>query len=186
MKSMHVYYEEKYQELISKYESAMKDKMTLKVERESFVAKIKALREASAKQQEKLKAMMVEQSQKNFDNSGINESFSGIKKVNPRKSKARKANKENQSDSKENESLGKYLGFKKSKKNPLLTPIPKDLPNSFVNANTGMTNEMKPVIGMNLGPVKKIKVGVTRRTNRPFPGSTSTRKSRFWLRPPMT
>lgn len=165
MKSMHVYYEEKYQELISKYESALKRKMTLQVEREGHLTKLKALRDANASQRERLKTMMLERSQKDFGGSAINESYAALKKSKARNSRAKtKTNgsnpdKENQNDSQE-DSLGKHLGFtRKSKRNPLLTPIPKDLPNPFVNANTGLVSDMKPAVGLNLGPVKKIKVG---------------------------
>ena len=78
MKSMHVYYEEKYQELISKYEATMKDKMTLKVEKERHLVKLKAQTQNLSTLQAKIKNLMIEKSERNFDNSVLNESFSGM------------------------------------------------------------------------------------------------------------
>ena len=161
MKSMHVYYEEKYQELISKYESTMKDKMTLKVEKERHLVKIKALEESIGSLQNKLKNALVENSEKNYDNSAMNESFSVNNTKKSRLNKKTKTlGKENQSSSHENESLKKTLGITKNKTNPLLTPIPQELQNTFLHPSTGMVVEIKPIIGINLSPVKKIKVSL--------------------------
>jgi len=162
MKSMHVYYEEKYQELISKYESTMKDKMTLKVEKERYLVKIKALEESILSLQGKLKNALVDQSEKNYNNSVMNESFSGNNTKNKKKTrlnkKRRLSGKENQSESDKDASLGKSLGISKCKNNPLLTRIPSDLENTFLHPTTGLVVEQKPVVGVSLSPIKKIKV----------------------------
>ena len=143
MKSMHVYYEEKYQELISKYETTMKDKMTLKVEKERHLVKIKTLEQSVVSLQEKMKGLMVNQSEKNFENSALNESFSVVKK----NSKVKTSGKENLPKPGKVDPLTKSLGLsKKRKTNPLLTPIPKDIPNTFINASTGIPNDIKPTI----------------------------------------
>jgi hypothetical protein len=163
MKSMHVYYEEKYQELISKYESTMKDKMTLKVEKERHLAKIKTLKDSIENMKHKMKGLLLEQSEKNFNNSAMNESFSmqGQSKIR-KMEKSKTGGKENLS--KLNKQEGPMTSFhsnKKTKTNPLLTPIPKELVNTFVNQDTGMPNETKPNIGVNLSLIKKIKVGIS-------------------------
>ena len=109
--------------------------------------------------QNKLKSALVENSEKNFDNSAMNESFSVNNTKKTRKNKKTKTmNKENQSESNENESLKKSLRVTKNKTNPLLTPIPEDIQNTFLHPTTGLVVEVKPIIGVNLSPVKKIKV----------------------------
>ena len=159
MKSMHVYYEEKYQELISKYEATMKDKMTLKVEKERHLVKLKAQEQNVSTLQGKIKNLLLEKSDRNFDNSVLNESFSGLNQTGLKKNgKSSSWGKENNSVSNQKEMLGNSMGIIKKKTNPLLTKIPDELPNPFLNPNTGIAIETKSQIGMNLSMIKKIKV----------------------------
>ena len=106
LKNFHLHYEQKYQELASKYENCMKDKMLLKMEKDRLAAKNGSLLKTVNNFEKKLTDR--KSSKQNLLNSkiSINSNFS---------------DKENQ---KKNRSL---------KKNPNFTPIPKKLINPYKN-----------------------------------------------------
>lgn len=151
---MHVYFEEKYQELANKYETTMKDKMTLKVEKERLLVKVKALENGTVSLQEKLREALQSRRENSFEQTGLDNT------VLLEKSKQKISGRNKDNTNKENqESSGSIKrNSKRGKKNPALTPISKILSNPYVNAETGLVLDMKPVFSSNLNHLKKIQV----------------------------
>lgn len=147
---MHIYFEEKYQELANKHEFTMREKMTLKVEKERLLVKLSA----SEKGRETLQQMLKKDgslSQMGFDNSMNNIQIKTNKKGVLNRKKKGDVNKENSI-------FGSQRLNPKSKSNPVLTPIPDPMPNKYVNPQTGLAIDVKSTFNSNPSHIKKIQV----------------------------
>lgn len=147
---MHIYFEEKYQELANKHEFTMREKMTLKVEKERLLVKLAA----SEKSREALQTMLQKENSvngMNFDNSLNNVQVKT-------KNRGLVSRKKKGDLGKENSIFGRQKFDRKNKSNPVLTPIPDPIQNKFLNAQTGMPVEVKSTFNSNPNHIKKIQV----------------------------
>jgi hypothetical protein len=141
IKSMHVYFEEKYQQLASKYELTMKDKMTLKIEKERLLLKTQTLQKNTANLQDQLSKAIKESTKK--INQGSAFEHSTILNT---------SQKENSSQNL------KSSDKQKSKKNPLLTKIPENIDNPYWDYDKNKEIEFKSTFPNNFNQIKNFVV----------------------------